>query len=137
MGAPIRKSGRGFTPNSEINVTPFIDVMLVLLIIFMVVAPISTVNIPLDLPVSSQVAKPLPDKPTIVSLGKDAALHVGDEPVARDALAATLNRLAPNPKTRIFIRADKEIRYEDLMALLDDLRAAGYTQVSLVGMQTS
>ena len=119
----------------EINVTPFIDVMLVLLIIFMIAAPLATVDMAVNLPSASAEASPQPDKPLIVTLKPDLTVTVGDEAVARDALASALDAAAHGDKAqRVYLRADKTVSYGDLMALLDALRAAGYLQVALVGL---
>src|SRR5207342_2616662 len=100
----------------EINVTPFIDVMLVLLIIFMVAAPLATVDISVNLPASTAQPQPRPDKPLFLTLKPDLSLALGDIPVPRDALRATLNQQANGDKdTRIFLRADKVVPYGDVM----------------------
>ncbi|MCD9004976.1 TonB system transport protein ExbD [Luteimonas sp. XNQY3] len=117
----------------EINVTPFIDVMLVLLIIFMVAAPLATVNVPLDLPVSSAQAPPEPQEPVVVSLQADLRVFVGETEVERAALAGTLHTLlAGDRDARVFLRADRTVPYGDLMRLMDALREQGYQKVALV-----
>jgi TonB system transport protein ExbD (group 1) len=119
----------------EINVTPFIDVMLVLLIIFMVAAPLATVDIAVNLPSSTATPQPRPDKPVILTLRPDLTLALGDNMVARDALAGALDAAANGDRnTRVFLRADKAVSYGDLMAVMDLLRAAGFLQVALVGL---
>ncbi|MCD7098231.1 TonB system transport protein ExbD [Stenotrophomonas sp. MMGLT7] len=119
----------------EINVTPFIDVMLVLLIIFMVAAPLATVNVPLDLPVSSAQAQPEPREPVVVSLQADLRVFVGEEEVDRAALAGRLDGLLGGDReSRIFLRADKTVPYGDLVGLMDELRQAGYLKVALVAL---
>lgn len=121
----------------EINVTPFIDVMLVLLIIFMVAAPLATVNVPLDLPVSSAQVQEPPREPVVVSLRADLQVFIGEQPVERDALATRLEAaLAGAHDERIFLRADKGVPYGDLMALMDQLRKNGYLKVALVTLDT-
>jgi biopolymer transport protein ExbD len=120
----------------EINVTPFIDVMLVLLIIFMVAAPLATVDISVDLPASTAAPQPRPDKPLYLTVKPDLALALGDEPVARDALARTLDAAADGDKeTRIFLRVDKVVPYGDVMEVMNQLRAAGFLKVALVGLE--
>ncbi|MFT4247539.1 MAG: TonB system transport protein ExbD [Pseudomonas sp.] len=117
----------------EINVTPFIDVMLVLLIIFMVAAPLATVNVPLDLPVSSAQARPEPQAPVVVSLRTDLRVFVGDDEVQRGALAAALDAALYGERDgRVFLRADESVSYGELMRLMDQLREAGYLKVALV-----
>ena len=120
----------------EINVTPFIDVMLVLLIIFMVAAPLATVDIPVDLPNASAHPAPRPDKPIFLSLKADRSLALGDTPVMPDALQAALDQASGSDKTqRVFVRGDKTVPYEAVMQTLDALRAAGYLKVALVGLE--
>lgn len=120
---------------AEINVTPFIDVMLVLLIIFMVAAPLSTANIPLDLPsTTSSQATPAPE-PVTVSLKADNQLYIGDEQVSRERFIAELDKGTKGDKeARIFLRADKEIDYGRLMTFIDLLRDGGYVKVALIGL---
>src|SRR6202795_5206140 len=111
----------------EINVTPFIDVMLVLLIIFMVAAPLATVDISVNLPSSTAQPQPRPDKPLFLTVKSDLSLALGDTPVSRAALAATLGQ-ATNGDTqaRIFLRADKVVPYGELMEVMNLLRDAGF-----------
>lgn len=123
--------------NHEINVTPFIDVMLVLLIIFMVAAPLATVDVNVDLPASNATAQPRPDLPVYVTLKDDLSLNVGNEPVSRTALGMVLDKLSENNKdTRIFLRADKMVGYGELMQVMNLLREAGYLKIALVGLET-
>ena len=125
-----------FAGTQEINVTPFIDVMLVLLIIFMVAAPLATVDLPIDLPTSSAVAQKKPDKPTYVSIKPDLTVAVGETAVKRAELVATLDAAPDNSKDRfIFLRADKAVPYGDLMDVLEILRAGGYTRLKLVALE--
>ncbi|CAD1796298.1 biopolymer transporter [Xanthomonas arboricola pv. juglandis] len=117
----------------EINVTPFIDVMLVLLIIFMVAAPLATVNVPLELPVSSAQAQQEPQEPVVVSLKSDLRVYVGETEVERSALGAALHTLLGSDRdARVFLRADKTVPYGDLMRLMNVLREQGYQKVALV-----
>ncbi len=118
-----------------INVTPFIDVMLVLLIIFMVAAPLATVDIAVDLPSSSAEPQQRPDKPIYLTLKADLSLAIGDEPIARGALAGALDAATGgNRDNRIFLRADRTVPYGDVMQVMNDLRAARYLKVALVGL---
>jgi biopolymer transport protein ExbD len=120
----------------EINVTPFIDVMLVLLIIFMVAAPLATVDISVDLPASTATQQPRPDKPLFLTVKPDLTLALGDDTVARDALGATLMQATNGDKeTRIFLRADKVVPYGELMEVMNLLRNAGFLKVALVGLE--
>jgi biopolymer transport protein ExbD len=117
----------------EINVTPFIDVMLVLLIIFMVAAPLATVDIAVNLPTLS--AEPQPDKPVFLTVKPDLSLAVGDDPVARDGLGEALGAATAGDKERrIFLRADKSVPYGEVMEVMNLLRAAGFLKVALVGL---
>jgi biopolymer transport protein ExbD len=120
----------------EINVTPFIDVMLVLLIIFMVAAPLATVDIAVNLPASTAEVQPRPDQPLYLTVKADLTLALGDDPVSRDGLGGTLDAAAKGDKdTRIFLRADKAVPYGEIMEVMNLLRAAGYLKVALVGLE--
>jgi biopolymer transport protein ExbD len=120
----------------EINVTPFIDVMLVLLIIFMVAAPLATVDIAVNLPSSTAAPQPRPDKPVFLTLRPDLSLALGDTVIARDALAGALAQATNGDReTRVFLRADKIVPYGEVMAAMDLLRAAGFLKVALVGLE--
>ena len=136
MAGGIRNSGDELAENHEINVTPFIDVMLVLLIIFMVAAPLATVDVPVDLPASTAEARERPDKPLYLSVQADLGLSVGDTPVAREALGAALDaETGGDRETRIFLRADQALPYGEVMGVMDALRAAGYLKIALVGLE--
>jgi biopolymer transport protein ExbD len=120
-----------------INVTPFIDVMLVLLIIFMVAAPLATVDITVDLPSSNAEPQQKPDKPIYLTLKPDLSLTLGDSAVARDQLASALDSATDgNKDDRIFLRADRNVPYGEVMAVMNELRAARYLKVALVGLET-
>ena len=120
----------------EINVTPFIDVMLVLLIIFMVAAPLATVDISVDLPASTAQPQPRPERPLFLTLKPDLGLAIGDDAIPRADLGAALARATDGDKDRrIFLRADKVVPYGDLMEVMNLLRAAGYLKVALVGLE--
>ena len=121
----------------EINVTPFIDVMLVLLIIFMIAAPLATVDIAVNLPASTAQPDPRPDKPLFVTLKPDLSLLVDNAAVGRNDLAAALDRATGGDRSqRVFVRADRAVSYGDLMGLMNALRDAGYLHVALVGLET-
>jgi biopolymer transport protein ExbD len=136
MGIKIAHEDEDDEVAHEINVTPFIDVMLVLLITFIIAAPLATVSVPLDLPVSTSEPQPKQDEPVIVSLQSDLSLSVGDAPVTRAGLGAALRAAtAKSPDRRIFLRADKSVTYDDLMDLMNALREAGFVKVALVGLE--
>jgi len=121
----------------EINVTPFIDVMLVLLIIFMVAAPLATVDVAVDLPASTAQTQPRPDKPIFLTVKPDLSLTLGDDVIARGGLAPALEAATDgNHDERIFLRADRAVSYGDLMAVMNALRSAGYLKIALVGLQS-
>jgi biopolymer transport protein ExbD len=125
-----------FEEAHEINVTPFIDVMLVLLIIFMVAAPLSTVDLAVDLPTSTAVPQKRPDKPTYVTIKSDLAVAIGENPVKRVDLVRTLDAMADAGKDhRIFLRADRGVPYGELMDVLERLRVGGYTKIALVALE--
>jgi len=121
----------------EINVTPFIDVMLVLLIIFMVAAPLSTVELPVDLPSSTAIPQKKPDKPLYVTIKSDLAVAVGETPVKRVELVQALDAMQSEQgkERRIFLRADKSVPYGDMMDVLEVLRNGGYLKVALVALE--
>jgi biopolymer transport protein ExbD len=120
----------------DINVTPFIDVMLVLLIIFMIAAPLSTVDLPVDLPSSTAVPQKKPDKPTYVTIKSDLAVAIGETPVKRVDLVRSLDAMPGEAKDRrIFLRADRGVAYGELMDVLERLRVGGYSHIALVALE--
>ena len=125
-----------FEEAHEINVTPFIDVMLVLLIIFMVAAPLSTVDLPVDLPSSTATPITKPDKPIYITIKSDLALALGDAPIQRAALVQTMDATPEVSKdSRIFLRCDRTVPYGDLMDVLELLRLGGYLKIALVALE--
>jgi biopolymer transport protein ExbD len=134
----MRHADDDLEENHEINVTPFIDVMLVLLIIFMVAAPLATVDVAVNLPVSTAEPQPRPDKPIFITIKADHSLALGDDPVNKGNFAALLNRASGGDKDqRVFVRADKTVDYDTLMQTMNDLRAAGYLKVALVALNAA
>jgi biopolymer transport protein TolR len=137
MGVPSsgRRSRRGGAPMSEINVTPLVDVMLVLLIIFMVTAPLLTAGVPVELPESR--AKALGEEPRQVtlSLSREGELYIDDVPVAPGELADRLAAIAPGADGKpplVTLRADRALDYGRVMAVMGELNRAGFNSISLV-----
>ena len=129
------RGGDDLVESHEINVTPFIDVMLVLLIIFMVAAPLATVDLGVNLPASAVEPAPRPDKPVFVTVKPDLSVAVGEEVIARDTLTANIDAATKGDKNeRIYLRADKAVSYGDLMEVMNLLRNAGYLKIALVGL---
>jgi len=137
MAARIQRNDSDDIPEThEINVTPFIDVMLVLLIIFMVAAPLATVDIPVDLPASSVERQPRPDKPLYLTVKPDLTLAIDESDVPREGLASALDAWTSGDReTRVFLRADKAVTYGEVMEVMELLRAAGYLKVALVSLE--
>lgn len=126
--------GSGYRPMAEINVTPMVDVMLVLLIIFMVAAPLLTAGVPIDLPDSK--AKAISDednKPLEVSISKDGRIFVGETEVTEERIITILTSMTEdNPERRIYIRADKSLDYGKVMRILGNINGAGFNKVALI-----
>ncbi|WBU60936.1 TonB system transport protein ExbD [Paracoccus albus] len=132
------QEGDSLEDNHEINVTPFIDVMLVLLIIFMVAAPLATVDINVDLPASRGAASERPDQPVWLTVSPDLTLSLGQEPVAEGQLLPALEAVTDGDReTRIFLRADKAVSYGDVMEVMNQLRDIAYTKIALVGLESA
>jgi len=140
MAAKLSGSGGGkfsVEANHEINVTPFVDVMLVLLIIFMVAAPLAIPSVKLDLPPAVAKATKNPPRPIYISIQKDGSIHIGDFPTTLDAMAGDLKiQLHGRSPTdeRIFIRCDKDTLYGDFMGVMDKLQDNSFYSVALVGL---
>lgn len=127
------KRGRGRAPISEINITPMVDVMLVLLIVFMVAAPLMTMGVPIDLPETRAQAMPLQSKPITVSVEPDGALSLDGEPVTLETLVAAVQAVAvEGTDERLYVRGDTTTAYGAIMAVMGELSAAGYGRIGLV-----
>jgi biopolymer transport protein ExbD len=126
-----------YTPLAEINVTPMVDVMLVLLVIFMVTAPLLSVAVPLNLPKSQAARLTEPKKPIVLSLDRNGSTFLGDERIASDVLKVRLAALAAaDPSRIVYVRGDRAITYNRLMDVLGLVSRAGFTRVSLLAEPT-
>jgi len=138
MAMRLNDDATGDSEMHEINVTPFIDVMLVLLIIFMVAAPLATVDVRVNLPASTSAPQPRPDKPVYLSIKADKQIYIGNDAVTKETLVKALTtQTAGDKQTTIFFQADKSVDYETLMAVMDQLREAGYLKIGLMGMEAA
>ena len=138
MSISLRHSDEMPDEAHEINVTPFIDVILVLLIIFMIVAPLATVDMAVDLPASTARPRPRPEKPIFLTIKVDHTVALGDQVMPMDDLTAALDHASGGDKDqRVFVRADKRVDYDTLMQTMNALRAAGYLKIALVGLDRS
>jgi biopolymer transport protein TolR len=139
MGTPSRRGGRSRrAPMAEINVTPLVDVMLVLLIIFMITAPLLVAGVPVDLPESRAKALDQDAKPVQIALDGNGGLFIDDQPVTMEALPTQLANIAAQPEPpegrRIYLRADKGLDYGKVMAVMGELNRAGLNRVALVSV---
>lgn len=136
MAINLSSSDDDLSPNADINITPFIDVMLVLLIIFMVAAPLSTVDVPVELPVATAEPTPRPETPIIITVTQDLTLMVEDREIQLADLPMELDIVTRlNRDTRLFISADRAVPYGEMMAVMNRMRGAGYLKIGLVGLE--
>jgi biopolymer transport protein TolR len=131
-----RRRGGGSKPMSEINVTPMVDVMLVLLIIFMVAAPLMTVGVPIDLPKTQAKQLNTEQKPITISVTNDGGIFLGDQPVALTDLVTQVAAQATNgTEDRIYVRGDLAANYGSVMQVMGALSGAGYSKIGLITEQ--
>jgi len=123
-------------PLSEINVTPFVDVMLVLLIVFMVTAPLLTAGVPIDLPQAAVQPLAVEKEPIMVSIDPDGKIFIGEEEVAMDQLVPRLTAIATQGfEERIYVRGDKTASYGTIMTVMGTINNAGFKRIGLVALQ--
>jgi biopolymer transport protein ExbD len=132
-GAAVEEAGAELHPLAEINVTPFVDVMLVLLIVFMVTAPLMMLQLPIELPRVSANAMEKPPAPIVLVLNKERRVFIDRRPVSRGALFDRLKKLnAERPQAAVYVGADKRVPYGEVLELLSAAGVAGFSQVSLL-----
>ncbi|MDH5410435.1 MAG: protein TolR [Alphaproteobacteria bacterium] len=132
-GGRAARRGTRHRPMAEINVTPFVDVMLVLLVVFMVTAPLLTVGVPVDLPKTKAAVISSPDEPIVISIDAQNRVFIQETAVPLENLAVRLMAITgANPETRIFVRADKGIAYGTVMEVMGSVAEAGFSKVSLL-----
>lgn len=134
-GGGRRRRGQRNKMMSEINVTPFVDVVLVLLIVFMVAAPMMTMGVALDLPQTSAGAMSTPRAPITVSVTPDGAVYIDEDAVGLDGLVAAVGERAENTEERIYVRGDTAANYGAVMQVMGALSAAGYSRIGLITEQ--
>jgi len=129
----IKAWGTRYRPMAEINVTPFVDVMLVLLVVFMVTAPLLSVGVPVDLPKTEAAALNNPDEPLVISINAKGEIFLQESVIPMENLTARLRAVTgQNADARIFVRGDKGIDYGRVMQVMGSVSAAGYRKVSLL-----
>jgi biopolymer transport protein TolR len=132
LGGNGRPRGR-YRPMAEINVTPLVDVMLVLLVVFMVAAPLLTVGVPVDLPQTQAPPITDPKEPLVISINNEGHIFIQDTDVATEALVPRLQAITgANPDALVYVRADKAIDYGRVLEVMSLISAAGFRKVSLI-----
>jgi biopolymer transport protein TolR len=126
------QQGKTATSLSDINVTPLVDVMLVLLIIFMVTAPILQTGINVQLPETRNVVESNPEERIVLSISREGMIYYGSEPINFFSIGEHLKRDVKGPKDTIYLRADKDVKWNSIVSVMDEIRKAGYTEISLV-----
>lgn len=126
------QQGRTSTSLSEINVTPLVDVMLVLLIIFMVTAPMLQTGIDVELPETRNVKDVNPEERIVISISREGSIYYGSDAISFYGIPGRLKRDVKGPKDSIFLRADKDVKWNYIVSVIDQIRGAGYSQISLV-----
>tara|TARA_R100000935_G_scaffold11029_1_gene22086 strand:+ start:6617 stop:7063 length:447 start_codon:yes stop_codon:yes gene_type:complete len=135
MGAKLGETADDLAENADINITPFIDVMLVLLIIFMVAAPLSTVDIPVELPVAVADPPVRPSEPVFITITEDLSLSVGEVATTKETLIMEVGIASKLDRDqRLYLRADTSVPYGELIGVMNQLRGEGYLKVGLVGL---
>lgn len=139
MGMNLGNGGRAgmgrtrYRPMAEINVTPFVDVMLVLLVVFMVTAPLLTVGVPVDLPKTNASQISTPEEPIVITIDAKNRIYIQETVVPLESLAARLGAITgANPDTRIYVRGDRSIEYGRIMEVMGSVSQAGFKKVSLL-----
>ncbi|MEO3428881.1 protein TolR [Pelagibius sp. CAU 1746] len=128
-----RSAQKRYRPLSEINVTPFVDVMLVLLIVFMVTAPLLTVGVPVDLPKTQAQSIADPEEPLVISVNAEGTIYIQDTEVELNKLVPRLRAITESkPDTRIFVRGDRAIAYGRIMQVMGTVNSAGFKRVALI-----
>lgn len=127
-----RRGRRAYGAKAEMNLTPLIDVMVVLLIVFMVSAPLMTVTVPVDLPEVGKGAMAEGDEPLVISVDKDSNVYLQDQKIELNELVPRLTAISAQKEQRLFIRGDQGLSYGKIMAIMSQLTAAGFTKVALV-----
>ena len=124
--------GRRHQPIAEINVTPLVDVMLVLLIVFMITAPLLAAGLRIDLPQAKAALPQNPKEPVVVTIGRDGLILLGRDPLPREALGAAVKAKLAGDTRAIHLRGDREVPYGDIVAVMDHLAANGLTRIALL-----